>query len=462
MVAAALPAVNPAVLGTVDRFSTDQRLFRGVQAILAGVSGGPDSVALLLVLAELSRQRGFGLTVAHFDHQLRPDSADDLAWVAELCASLDVAFLSGEGDVRDTARRQRLGIEETARRMRYQFLSFVAGEKRIDTVATGHTADDQAETVLMHMLRGSGVRGIRGIRPVSKVPGGSQRLVRPLLCLTRDETRAICQEAGITPRHDVSNADVSFARNRVRHDLLPVLESFNPAVRSALTGLAESAASVFERVEREAMLVQPSERTAIGALFDRRQLASPGAEGLLLVIEREAAFYRTGVTANRTLLANLGSLLRGSGHGSVRLGEVEVEASGAVARVGPPLAPPTVEARVLNVPGITAAPPYRVRVLTEAPASGAPSVTIDSGLLAGALRARSPLAGDRLRWRGHNRKLSDVFQRAGVPAWDRQLALVFADSEKVHAVMAGPHSLQADVALDADPWYVTVEALPAG
>lgn len=460
MVAAPLPTVNAVTLRVVDGFVKEHRLFRGAQSVMAAVSGGADSVALLLVLQELSNRLGFALTAVHFDHMLRPDSAADLAWVAALCEARGVAFLSGEGDVRDTAAKQRLGVEETARRMRYQFLSFVAGEKRIDTIATGHTAGDQAETVLMHILRGSGVRGIRGMRPLSSVPGGSQRLVRPLLCLTREDTLAICEEAGVEPRHDPSNADISFARNRVRRDLLPFLETFNPGVRGALTGLAESASSVFERIEREAMLVQPTERTGIGAIFDRARLAAPGAEAQLLVVEREAAFYRMSVTANRTALANLGAMLGGRGHGSARLGEVEVEASGSVARVGPRIEPPELATKVLNVPGVTAMPPYRVRVLMDAPSAGTQSVAVDGASLSGALRVRAPQPGDRIRWRGHERKLSDVFQRAAVPAWDRRLAVVFADGARVHAVMAGMRSLQADMAPGTDPWHVVVEALP--
>lgn len=462
MVAASLPTVSRSPFQTAERFVATHRLFRGSKSVMAAVSGGPDSVALLLMLEELSKQLGFSLTVVHFDHKLRPGSADDLAWVGELCEARRIPFLSGEGDVADVARKQRLGVEETARRMRYQFFSFVAGEKRIDTIATGHTADDHAETVLMHVIRGSGVRGVRGIRPAATVPGGSQRLVRPLLSLTRQDTLEMCREAGISPRIDPSNSDVSFARNRVRSELIPLLRTYNPAVRDALTGLAESAASVFERIEREAMLVQPSERTPIGAIFDRSTFAAPGAEAQLLVIEREAAFYRIGVTTNRTVLANLGAMLNGREHGLVSLGEVQVEASGASVRIGPPLTPPVVEPKVLNVPGVTIVSPYRVRVLMDPPPAATPSVAVDGSRLSGALRARSPHPGDRIAWHGHERKLSDVFQRAGVPAWDRRLALVFADSSRVQAAMSGIKSIEADLAPGADPWHIAVEALPEG
>lgn len=459
MVAAPLPTVTVSSLEIVERYAREHRLFRGARAVMAAVSGGPDSVALLLLLEQLSKAFNFTLTAVHFDHMLRPDSGEDLAWVASLCEARGIAFLSGEGDVAGMARQQRRGVEETARRMRYQFLAFVAGEKQIDTVATGHTADDQAETVLMHVIRGSGVRGIRGMRPIATIPGGSQRLVRPLLPLARAQTQALCEAAGITPRVDPSNADQSFQRNRVRAELVPLLQTYNPSVREALVSLGGAAASVFDRVEREAMLVQPSARLPIGAIFDRGALAALGAEGHLLVVEREAAFYRTAVSSNRTVLHDLGQVLGHRGHGRVRLGATEVEASGPVVRIGPCLLPPDVEARVLNVPGVTAVPPYRVRVLTAEPA-GAPAVAVDGAALAGALRARAPRPGDRMRRHGHDRKLSDIFQREGIPAWDRRLALVFADSERVHAVMCGPRALAADLPPGSDPWYVAVEALP--
>ena len=127
----------------------------------------------------------------------------------------------------------------------------MAEKEQADAVATGHTADDQVETVLMRIIRGSGVRGIRGMLPVTEVPGGgAQRLVRPLLELHRGDTLAICQESGIAPLHDPSNDDPRFTRNHVRHETLAALRAVNPDVGDALLGLAASAREVFEGVEK--------------------------------------------------------------------------------------------------------------------------------------------------------------------------------------------------------------------
>src|SRR5690606_2269704 len=143
------------------------------------------------------------------------------------------------------------GIEETARRMRYQFLAFVAGKERCEAIATGHTADDQVETVLHHIVRGTGIRGLRGMLPKAPVPEApAQQLVRPLLTLRPQETETICRIAGLTPVVDTSNDDPAFLRNRIRGQVLPALAEVNPAIDRALLGLAASAREAFEPIER--------------------------------------------------------------------------------------------------------------------------------------------------------------------------------------------------------------------
>ncbi|HEX6030649.1 MAG TPA: tRNA lysidine(34) synthetase TilS, partial [Tepidiformaceae bacterium] len=314
-----------------------ERMFRGSRKVLAAVSGGTDSVALLLVLLRLRERFGFELAASHFDHKLRPDSHDDMEWVRNLCKTLDVPCFTGEGDVSEAAREHHGGIEDAARRMRYGFLAFVAGKEGADAVATGHTADDQAETVLMRIVRGTGIRGLRGMLPVGDVPGGgAQRLVRPLLELHRTDTETICREAGIEPVEDPSNLDLGYARNRIRHETLPSLRAVNPEVDAALLGLAASAREVFEGVEKQSFTVQPVERLPIGAIFEAAKLAALPNEAATLVIEREAAFFKREPEVNRTRVENLRRVL-GSGSGEVTFGDIVVEVSCGHARVGPPL-----------------------------------------------------------------------------------------------------------------------------
>jgi tRNA(Ile)-lysidine synthase len=428
---------NRKLAARVGRFATEEKLFRRTKKVLAAVSGGPDSVALLLVLLELRRTFGFEVVACHFDHQLRAESAADLAFVRELCAGLGVECLTGEGDVAAAAREQRKGIEEIARQMRYQFLAFVAGKERADCIATGHTFDDQAETVLMHIVRGSGVRGVRGMLPQSPVPGAqAQRLIRPLLVLRREETMDICSEAGIEPLRDPSNADPAYTRNRLRNETLDALRVLNPSIEEALNRLAMSAREVFADVERQSHTVQPSERSPIGALLPLQGMRALGNEAAMLVIDREAGFYSLRTEVNRTRLQNLRTVLA-SGAGEVRFGEAIVEASAGKIRIGPALEPvEPFEPNILNVPGVTIAGSWRVTVATDplSAVDGAVTGAIRSTGLRGALRFRQLEPGDRMLYRGLERKIPDIVNALKLPAWERPTMVAVADSNGVVAL----------------------------
>jgi len=444
----------------VVRLADQERMFRHSRGVLAAVSGGPDSVALLLVLLELRERFGLTVQACHFDHQLRPESRADLEFVRDLCARLNVPCFTGEGDVRSVARQQRRSIEDTARMMRYQFLGFVAAEKQADCVATGHTADDQAETVLMRVLRGTGVRGIRGMLPVSDLPGSALRLVRPLLGALRAETVAMCEAAGVEPRIDASNSEHSATRNRVRATLLPALRAENPSVDAALRGLAASARDVFADIERAAKGASPAARGPVGAVYATAALRPLQAEALTLVIEREAAFSKLEPEVNRTRLENARHVLAG-GSGQVTFGQAVLQVSCGHARIGPPLEPEPFDVRVLNVPGATLAGQWRVEVSTSELAAqpGASLTTVDANRVRGVLRVRPLVSGDRMTYHGIDRKVADVFANGKVPVWERLGALAITDSHAVHAVLTAGGTFEADPSEDADPYYVRVSGV---
>ncbi len=438
-----------------------ERMFRRTRRVLVALSGGADSVACLLVLREFGTELGFEVTACHFDHKLRAESAMDLERVRVLCERLGVECITGEGDVAGVAAQQKRGLEDVAREMRYQFLAFVAEKTESDAIATGHTADDQAETVLMRIVRGSGVRGIRGMLPVSEVPGAeAQRLLRPLLEMRRTETEAICAEAGIQPLEDPTNADTRFLRNRVRAETLPALATLNPSIHDALIGLAESAREAFEPLEKQSLAVQPRERGPVGAVFEATALASLPSEALLLLVERESTFYHLRVEGNRTVLRNLADVFA-RGSGSVSLGEAEVEVSCGLARVGPHLEEVEPFAGVvLNVPGDTRAGPWRVEVRT-APletSPNSPAVAVDSTTVRGALRARPLEAGDRILIGGHERKVSDLFINEKVPAWERPGVVAVADGAGALALFGATRTFARDGG-EPDLW-IRLSALP--
>lgn len=226
---------------------------------VVAVSGGADSVALLRALVAV---RTGPLTVAHFNHRLRGAESDgDAAFVAELAGSLGLPFRVGGADVAAVGAGGNL--EATARRLRYGWLAEVAADVGAKWVATGHTADDQAETVLHRLLRGTGLQGLRGIAAVRRFP--FPLLLRPLLTVTRADVLAYLGELHQPFRTDSSNADPRFTRNRIRAELLPLLKTFNPDVASALTRLAEQAAEAHDVITEQARaLLQRAERPRAG------------------------------------------------------------------------------------------------------------------------------------------------------------------------------------------------------
>ncbi len=436
----------------VARFCEREQLFRRVKNVLVAVSGGADSTACLLTLVELRERFGFEVTAVHFDHQLRPGSAADMAVVRDMCDRLGVACLSGEGDVRGFARQRKMGIEEAARRMRYQFLAFVAAEKRSDCIATGHTADDQAETILMRILRGSGVRGVRGMLPSAPLPGApAMRLIRPLLATRRADTEAFCATKGIAPLEDPSNRDVAMTRNHLRLETLPALEAINPSVRQALLGLAQSARELFVGIERASYGAQPVARTPVGAIFEASVLAALPNEALTLVIEREAGFFKLQPEVNRTRIENLRVVLSRQA-GEVRFGDVAVQVSCGKARLGPPLAGEPFAGTILNVPGATAAGRWRVELSSSelAPREGASLAKLDVDSVQGVLRIRAVQPGDRIRYHGIERKVADLFANAKVPAWERLGVVAVADSARVHLLFTATTTFEADRSPAAD------------
>jgi len=214
--------------------------------VIAGVSGGPDSLCLMSAL----RQAGYRLIVAHFNHKLRPDSDVDANIVEQTAARLNLASVIEKGDVRGFADSEKLSIEEAARILRYRFLMEQARRFRAQAVAVGHTADDQVETVLMHFLRGAGLSGLKGMthRTIISTFDPDIPIVRPLLDFWREETVVYCAANGFRPRHDPSNASLDFFRNRLRHLLIPALESYNPRFREVVWRTSRSLAGDHEIV----------------------------------------------------------------------------------------------------------------------------------------------------------------------------------------------------------------------
>ena len=207
--------------------------------MLVAVSGGADSVALLCVLHELAPRLGISLVVAHINHCIRGKSSDaDAGFARKLAARLDVPFVSKKVDVPELAKRSGLSMEMAAREARYSFLVRTARKLKVDAIVTAHTANDQAETVLLKLARGAGMRGLAGIP--REISHSGIRVVRPLLDVSRKEIEKFLRERKQPWCEDQTNRDSSYLRNRVRHEVLPFLErKLNPDIRQALIRTAD-------------------------------------------------------------------------------------------------------------------------------------------------------------------------------------------------------------------------------
>ena len=283
------------MLEKVLKHVREQELLKPGERVAIACSGGADSVCLLHILVELRESLGIVLSVTHFNHQIRGAEADgDQRFVEELAASFQLEFHAGWGNVPEHAAKKKISTETAARDLRHRWFGELLKQGKADKIATAHTLDDQAETVLMRILRGTGPRGLAGIAPSQK----AKKLVRPLLTTSRQEIEAYLKSKGQDWREDESNLDLSHTRNRIRHALLPQLEKdFNPAIRQTLADIAELAHGEDEYWSKELSSLLPrlvhegkpsrSGRSSSGASHGVLALDIKALSNLPLAVQRQ-------------------------------------------------------------------------------------------------------------------------------------------------------------------------------
>ena len=435
---------------SVLRYVKRHNLVPSGETVLAGVSGGADSTALLLLLVALAPKLHIDVRAAYFDHRLRGKRASEREFraVSALAKSLGVPLSTGAGDVRAYSRERRIGIEEAARELRYAFLARAARECRARTVAVGHTADDQVETVLMHILRGSGLAGLAGMAPLSGWPtdaadGRDLTLVRPLLETRRSQTETYCREAGFSPLEDVTNRSPRFRRNVIRHQLLPLLREHVRGVDAAILRLGRAAATERQPIEEaaEQALAQAGSMEEGVARLSRLALRDMPA-GLLPQVMRLAASRLLGDARDigeRHLVAMSAAVQKPAGtelnlprglHLRVDYEEVVLTTKEA----GPAYEALPVEGVELAVPGDTGVGGWRIEASVrdgEEPVTSADrwEARMDAGSIRGGLVARRRRPGDRFRPLGApgEKKLQDVFVDTKVPRRERDSLPVVCD-----------------------------------
>jgi tRNA(Ile)-lysidine synthase len=432
----------------VRQFVEERGLLRRVDRVVVGVSGGPDSLCLLDVLHALAADFSLTLHVAHLNHGLRPEAAAEVEFVRAEAEKRGLAFHTEIADTRAYARMHKQSIEEAARNLRYSFLARTALAVNAPVIAVAHTADDQAETVLMHFLRGSGLSGLRGMLPKMEVgrwrlevggaalqpptsnlqpPASNLHLIRPLLAISRAEVEAYCVEHELHPVRDATNLDTTFFRNRLRHELLPQLAMYNPNIRAVLRRTAEIVAGDYEIL-----------RAVIRERWEQVARIEPGrvvfdkTRWLALALPEQRALLREAVAHLRPDLRNIdfGPLERGihfsraaaPGRSCDLLGGLRLSVTGphvvvsawADAGSAAPVELPLVAADGQLSPGWQ----FRVESLSrgewspseiESKASGWQAYA-DAASLRSPLQVRARCAGDRfqpLGMGGHRVKLSD-------------------------------------------------------
>jgi len=404
-------------------------MLAGGETVLVAVSGGADSVALLHLLLTLSPEFALSLHVLHVDHGLRPDSHRDAAFVGQLAARLGVP-----AEVARVTVPPGGSLEAAARAERYAALDAHARRVGADRIAIGHTSDDQAETVLMRMMAGAGVRGLAGIPPVRG------RVIRPLIATRRADLVALLQAAGLSWIEDPSNRDPRFLRNRIRHELMPVLSaSYRPDIVATLERIARLCRNTVEAIERVAS--RELDRLAI-ADDDAIVLAHDALAGLPAQVAAEVlrqAAARLGSRAPLRAWAHRGLarvLASPPPRRAFRLGGVVVEVSSGRVRLAASERAGLPE-RELTVPGTVELPEIgrvvQARVVTAAgyvvPRIAA-RVGFDAARLPSRLIVRARRPGDRFAPFGGEgeRRLKTFLIDEKIPRWERaRLPLVEAD-----------------------------------
>jgi len=433
---------KPALEEKVFHFILKHHLFSDEPLVVA-VSGGADSVCLLYLLCKLRERLSLRLHVAHLNHLLRGNESDgDARYVAELSRSLGIPATIERRDIKAHQAQQRSSLEEAAREVRYAFLAQVARSTGASRVAVGHTFDDHIETILMHLVRGSGLRGLRGLAPSSelKFEGMSTTITRPLLEINRKETAACCQEHQLRPRLDSSNLSLSPLRNRIRLELLPLLLNYNPQVTRALSRTARIASDDLALLEEESARKwdEVAELKENAVILDKLGVSglAPSLKRNLIRMSIEKLTGNLMDIEARHIEAVLAALPKQAGkkinlpHGLVFIIEYDRYLLTQDPKATSPF--PALEAeRRLRIPGMTKLPGWQVEasISDEEPDDEGDefAARFDFGKTGDRLSVRNRRPGDRFQPLGLSqpKKLSEFMVDAKIPqAWRGQIPLV--------------------------------------
>lgn len=230
------------VLDTIKKY----KLINSNDKIVIGVSGGPDSMCLLNIMKNIKNKLNFEICVAHINHMIREEASEDEKYVQEYCRKNNIDFFVKHFDVIQYAKQNKIGTEEAGRNVRYKFFNEILENTESNKIAIAHNANDNAETVLMNIMRGSGISGLKGIEPIRA------NIIRPLIDCTREQIEEYCSENKLEPRIDKTNKENKYTRNKIRNLLIPYIkENFNPNIvigLNRLSKIASEESNYFEKI----------------------------------------------------------------------------------------------------------------------------------------------------------------------------------------------------------------------
>ena len=396
------------MLNKLQLFITEQELVQPGEEVVCAVSGGADSVALLFALYLLKEKLQIRLSAAHFNHHLRGAESDqDQAFVEDFCSRYDIPLYKGGAAVEAGPK----GLEAAARDARYGYLKTLPGR-----IATAHTADDNAETVLMHLIRGTGLKGLGGIAPKSG------KLIRPMLTVTRQEVMAFLQEWNLPHVEDQSNHTDQFLRNRLRHHVMPLLNRENPRLAENVSAMAMQLRQEEHYLSRQVELtdrvsvlreMDPALRNRALESFLRQQgVKEPQREQIQLL---------------KCLVFSNNPSARGAFPGRVTIGR-EYD---RLLRLPQQEAPDTAQLTL----GSQKLPQWKLEIHVSQAQSLEQGKTVFTVQPEGKIVVRSRLPGDRIRLPGGSKTLKKLFIDEKIPAWERPFLPVLADEKGVLAVV---------------------------
>lgn len=419
------------MLNKVSAFIRRYDQIQAGDSVVCAVSGGADSVALLWALYLLREKFDFSLSAAHFNHGLRGEESDrDQAFVEDLCSRYDIPLHIGAGDVQPGAK----GLEAAAREARYAFLESLTGK-----IATAHTADDNSETVLMHMVRGTGLKGLGGIAPVRG------KVIRPMLTVTREEVEDFLQEYCLPHIEDSSNQTDVFLRNRIRHKVMPLLQQENPR-------LAENLSQMALRLRQDEQLLCSVTDQPLPAVSELRQM-QPGVRNRYLHMFLQRSGVKEPESEHIALACSLvfskNPSARGDFPGGVTLCRqydqlVKVEKS----------APMPV--RVLTCPGSLWIEEAGIRILCQPAQDSVLQWDQFTVYPQGEVIVRTRQSGDTMRLQGGTKSVKALMIDKKIPANQRNYIPVIADDAGVLAVW-GVGANMDRICGEQNPWLIRFE-----